>query len=369
MFRNTRNIVPKFFNTPIRFLAIVAALAILLTACKSTGNSSNTTINNLSSSTAAGSSAAGGSGSSTPAPSPASGSSSVSRLSEVLDPVKYANQFTVRMFNVENKDSKGKVSAGDTILLISPDGKTMLIDSGFKDSIPGIIAQIKKLGITKLDYIVATHMHADHIGGFPEVLFSLPVEKVLMSNYTDFEFVTSKALMNAIKEKNKKIDYIKEGDTFQFGKDIKVEVLSPEGSDVGFDGDHFSNQDLVNEQSVVLKMTYGNTSFIFAGDIQIGTEMRLVEKYGDKLDVDVIKVPHHGYGTSSGIAFLNSLSPKISLINNCALTSSVIDTYQRYQSVGSKVYVPGLDGIILAASDGKNVSITTEKDRKPGLKP
>lgn len=342
-------------------LQVILLIAVLLTGCKQWGSSqdSNQKTSEKAGTVPAASVSSAESGS--PAP--------VSRLSEILDNGKYANQFKIWMFNIEYKDSSGKLSAGDTMLLQAPDGTTMLIDAGYKETIKAVLQNIKKLGISKLDYVVATHMHPDHVGGFPLVINTLPIGKVLASKHTDFDFVNSTAFLNVLKEKNMKIDTIKEGDTFQFGKDIKVEVLSPDDSEnVVFNGDGYSNQQLVNEQSVVLKMSYGNNRFLFPGDIQIETEIRLVEKYGEKLDVDLLKAPHHGYATSSSNAFLKALSPAITLIPNCGIGN--LDVYNRYKGAGSKAYVTGLDGMLLTVSDGKNITIITEKDRKPGsLKP
>lgn len=305
----------------------------------------------------------------TPAPVASTSPSPLSRLPEILDEKKYADQFTVRVFNIQHKESGGKISSGDAILIRTPDGITMMIDSGYKEEIPEILDQMKKLGITKLDYIVATHMHPDHVGGFPTVLNTLPVGKVLSSKYIDFDFVNAKNFMSMLKIKNMSIDVLKEGDTFLLGKAVKVEVLSPEDrEDIVFTGDSYSNQDLCNDQSIVLKMTYGNNTFLFTGDIQMGTEQRLVEKYGEKLKVDVLKGAHHGYNTSSGTMFMKAVTPANVLVSQALMVNG--DVLQRYKNAGSKVYVTGLDGVLLAASDGKQVTIVTEKDRKPGaIKP
>lgn len=294
----------------------------------------------------------------------------VSRLSEILDSKKYADKFTVRMFSITHQDKDGKTSSGDAILVRTPDGATMLIDTGYKEEITGIIDQMKKLGITKLDYLVATHMHTDHVGGVPAVINAFPVGKVLASKYMNNDLTsTAKGFVNALQQKDIKPDIIKEGDTFQLGKDVKVEVLNPEDrDDIIFADDSYSDQVLTNDMSVVLKMTYGNNTFLFTGDIQIGTEQRLVEKYGDKLKADLLKGPHHGYATSSGSMFLRAVKPADIIVDQALMVNG--DVHNRYKSVGSKVYVTGMDGNILAVSDGKSVTLVTEQDRKPGaIKP
>lgn len=303
----------------------------------------------------------------TVAASESSSPSPESRLAEILDPKKYANQFTIRVFNIGQKDKDGNMGAGDTILVQTPDGATMLIDTGYKETIVPVLDSLKKLGVAKLDYVVATHMHGDHVGGFPAVINAMPVETVLASRHATRSTSSAKTFISELKEKGKDFKVVKEGDTFQFGKDVKVEVLSPEDSDFEIPNDDYSNQNVVNDQSVVLKMTYGSNTFLFPGDIQMGTEQRLMEKYGEKLNVDLVKAPHHGYNTSSSSLFLKALSPAVTLIPQYTMAN--FDVYQRYKNAGSTVYVTGLDGMLLAVSDGKNIKVITEKDRKGNLKP
>lgn len=294
-------------------------------------------------------------------------SASASRLSEILDGKKYENQFAVWFFNIQKADGSGKVNAGDMALLRSPDGKTMMIDTGYRETISEMLDDVKKIGVTKLDYLVATHMHSDHVGGVAAVLDSMPVGKVVTSRFAYRGVGTAKGFAAALEAKSIKADVVKEGDSFSFGKDIRVEVLSPVNGTYEIPDDSYSNQDTVNENSVVLKLTYGKTSFLFTGDIQRETEQRLVEKYGKALHADLVKVPHHGYNTSSSRLFVNTVSPKAAVVPQCIMPS--LDVYQRYQTAKSKVYVTGLDGVVLALSDGETLRVLTEKDRTGNLKP
>lgn len=303
-----------------------------------------------------------------PADTPASGTPApVSRLSEILDGKKYANQFALWVFNIKQTDSAGKINAGDILLLQSPEGMHMLVDTGHKETISEVLELIKKIGVTQLDYVVATHMHGDHVGGFSAVLNSMPVKNVLSSRHANRSTSTAKAFMNTLGQKDMKLQVIKEGNSFQFGKEVKVDVLSPEDTDFEIPDDAYSNQNIVNEESVVLKVTYGNNTFLLPGDIQMGTEQRLIDKYGESLNVDLVKAPHHGYNTSSSSQFLKVLTPAITLIPQCTMAN--FDVYQRYKNVNSTVYVTGLDGILLAVSDGKQIKVITEKDRNGTLKP
>lgn len=285
----------------------------------------------------------------------------------ILDGKKYSGKFAVWFFYVKKSVSTENTDAGDTILLRSPDGKTMMIDTGYSDTISPILDDIKKIGVTKLDYLVLTHMHTDHNGGVSTVLNAMPVETVLASRFAFRNVGSAPAFIKALDSKGMKPDIVKEGDTISFGKNIKVEVLNPVDGTYEIPNDSYSNQDTVNENSVVLKTTYGKNVFLFTGDIQHETEQRLVEKYAKDIHADLIKVPHHGYDTSSSREFVKSVTPKYAVIPQCVMPR--LNIYQRYQTAGCKVYVTGLDGIVLAVSDGKNINIVTEKKRAGGLKP
>lgn len=285
---------------------------------------------------------------------------SISRFEEIFDIKKYTGKLTMRFFNV---DVNG--SSGDSMLIQTPEGVTILIDAGLKGNGGQIIEAAERLGIKKIDYVIATHMHQDHIGGFPEILNSIPVDRILMSNFKDYNTSAAKGFLNAIEQKKINVKYVKEGDILNIGKDIKIEILNPQPSDGVIEGNDAQN--MLNNESITLILTYKNRKFLFAGDIQAITELRLVDKYRDVLKVDMIKVPHHGSTTSSTRNFVQSVSPKISVITFNLLDS--IDVYNRYKQIGSKVYSTGMDGIILLVSDGDKIDVITEKDRKGNLKP
>ncbi|MDP4153015.1 MAG: MBL fold metallo-hydrolase, partial [Bacillota bacterium] len=202
-------------------------------------------------------------------------------------------QFTIRAFKLDAKDK-----SGDSLLLKSPDGKTMLIDAGLPECSSQLVGYLKKLNIGKLDYVVATHRHVDHIGGMPTVLDTFKADTVYT---TDMPYNTeiNKKFNEAITRNGCKNVYLKRGDTFDFGSDIKVEVLNPE-PDIVIPKNFVpeDNAYFLNDRSIVLKMTYGQKTFLFCGDLYKSREVELVNLYGDKLNADFLKVPHHGAATS-----------------------------------------------------------------------
>ncbi len=289
---------------------------------------------------------------------------SVSRLSEVLDPNKYTDQFTIRAFNVKHVEKDGNVITGDCSLLIAPDGTTMLIDAGYKSDFPSIMEDIKKAGVKRFDYIVATHMHSDHVGGIPYAIEKMPVGKVMASKYTDPRYGYSAPLLDALEKKGMQLDVLKEGDSFFLGEDVKVEVLNPEDrDDIKFSDSDYLIQHLNNELSLVLKIIYGEHIFLFTGDIQIMTEQRLADKYGGEFEADLLQIAHHGYHSSSSSVFLKAFSPKMAWIPQCS--TPPFSVYSRIKKVCDDIYITGLDGILLFASDGKEITVITEQDREP----
>lgn len=281
----------------------------------------------------------------------------VVRTDEIFDNKKYANQFTVRFFSID-----ATKKSGDSMLIQTPDGVTMLIDSGLEECGPQVANYLKKLGIKKLDYIVASHLHVDHIGGFPSIISSFEVAKALIPDFP-YNSGPNKRFQESLTAKNINTEFLREGDTFQLGKEVKVEILNPEPTIVVPPSIVPENSEsFVNDRSIVMRITYKQRSFLFVGDIYQTRERQLVENMKEKLDVDVLKAPHHGADTSSSLAFINSVSPKYTIFTVNQFQSK--DVYDKYRKADSNAYVTGVDGNILLISDGDNISVITEKNRK-----
>ncbi|OPA80442.1 hypothetical protein BVG16_06850 [Paenibacillus selenitireducens] len=275
------------------------------------------------------------------------------RTKEVFDHDKYKNQLTIRYF-----DLKSKEDTGDSILIETPDGKTMLIDAGIPEVGPQIVQYLDDLGIGKIDYAVNTHPHADHIGGFATLLQSKDISTMIMENLP-YDSNAYRNTVQALHQKKLKVEYLEDGDTFQLGSDVKVEVLNPPPGALPAAVKNFSFAE-VNNQAMVLKITYKENTFLFTGDIYKDREYKLVDSHAQALKADMMHVPHHGNTTSSSPAFVKAVSPQIAIISSNILQS--LDVVKRYEKNGVKVYVTGLHGNILITSDGKELNVITEKD-------
>ena len=221
------------------------------------------------------------------------------------------SHFGGRIFNkTEDRAESGilavhfqDVGNADSVFIQLPDGKIALIDGAERENAKDIIDYIESLGTTKIDYLIATHPHSDHIGGLAEIIDALDVSMVFMPDavHTTSEF---EDMINSIEKKNIPVTKAEDKLVLFEGEGYKAECLSPSGE-----------YDNLNDYSIVLKLTYKNKSFLFMGDAEKTVEKELVENYGYALRSDVLKVGHHGSDTSSCKEFLEAVNPKIGVIS------------------------------------------------------
>lgn len=248
------------------------------------------------------------------------------------------------------------VGQGDSQFLQLPGGKTMLIDGGEAEYGQTVIDYIDGLQVEKIDYVIATHPHSDHIGGLPAVIDHFEIGEIYMpkvqSNTQIFE-----RLLTSIQNKNLKIKTAKSG----------VTILSENGLDAKLIGPVSDSYSDLNNYSAVLHLTYGNTSFLFTGDAEDKSEKEMLSQYGpEQLRADVLKVGHHGSSYSTIPQFLSAVSPTYGVIscgtgNQYNHPESV--TLEKLEKAHTDLYRTDLSGTILFQSDG--TSITTPKGTAP----
>lgn len=236
------------------------------------------------------------------------------------------------------------VGQSDCILLIQGE-ETLLIDAGNDENSQQIIDYIEKLGISDLDYIIGTHAHADHIGGLDKIVnyfeignIYFPKQTATTKNFEEF--------ILAVKNKNMKLNIPNVGESFNIG-DAKCIFLSPQQKEY----------EESNNYSIVVKVIYGNTSYLFMGDAETLVENELIES-GYDLSADVLKIGHHGSNTSSSEKFLKIVNPKYGIIsvgkdNNYNLPSDKI--INRLNRFNINVLRTDLIGTIILKSDGNNI--------------
>lgn len=225
---------------------------------------------------------------------------------------------------------------------------TMLIDGGNVADSSLIIAYLKKYNIEHIDYMICTQAHEDHVGGLSAPLSVMSVSTV----YAPITELGSKAYRNfkqKVSQQNLEIKHPLSDEIFSFGS-AEVQLIGPIDEET----------DNINNTSIVLKIIYGNTSYLFMGDAEREEEQSLINS-GFDLNADVLKVGHHGSDTSTSYVFLRQVMPKYAVIsvgkdNSYGHPSEKV--LSRLKDAGVTVYRTDLQGDIILHSDGNDIVIT-----------
>lgn len=232
------------------------------------------------------------------------------------------------------------VGQGDSEFVEFPGGEVMLIDAGPRGS--GAAEYIKKLGYEKINYVIATHPDADHIGSMAEVLKNFKVDKFYMPD-KPHTTKTFENMLDALEENGCECIYAAAGEDIINDGRIHAQILAP-----------CKTYDDSNDMSAVIKIRYNNISFLFTGDITSKSEKDIVESGAD-LRADIIKIAHHGSRGSSSQLFLDAVSPRMAIISVGAdnkyghPTKEVLD---RLKMMNISVYRTDISGNIKIKSDG-----------------
>ncbi len=241
------------------------------------------------------------------------------------------------------------VGQGDSIFIELPNNETMLIDAAESYQSENIINYLKNLNYQKIDYVIGTHPHTDHIGGLKDIINTFEIGKIYMPKVVSTT-KTYESLLMAIKDKNLKINTAKSGTSIIDTDALKINILAPNNS----------TYTELNNYSVVTKITYGTTKFLFMGDAEKLSENEIKEN----VTADVIKIGHHGSNTSSSIDFIKKVNAKYGIISvglNNKYNLPKEETITNWENSGTKIYLTSINGTITAISDGTNIKIESEK--------
>lgn len=241
------------------------------------------------------------------------------------------------------------VDQGDSIFVELPNNETMLIDAAESYQSENIINYLKNLNYQKIDYVIGTHPHTDHIGGLKDIINTFEIGKIYMPKVVSTT-KTYESLLMAIKDKNLKINTAKAGTSIIDTDTLKINILAPNNS----------TYTELNNYSVVTKITYGTTKFLFMGDAEKLSENEIKEN----VTADVIKIGHHGSNTSSSIDFIKKVNAKYGIISvglNNKYNLPKEETITNWENYGTKIYLTSTNGTIRASSDGTNIKIESEK--------
>ena len=198
------------------------------------------------------------------------------------------------------------VGQGDGVLIATPTGKQVLVDAGKPGKISRPLSSQLPFFDRSLDMVIGTHADSDHIGGTSKVLDRYRVSRVVLPDRPN-DTPTYQAVIESAKKERRtgaRIDTLSAGDVVSLGAGVYIVVVHPKNK----------APKNPNDSSLVFKLVYGDTSFLFTGDISKSIERVLAYRYGDFLSADVLKVAHHGADTSSSQAFLSAVSPKRAVI-------------------------------------------------------
>lgn len=250
------------------------------------------------------------------------------------------------------KDSKLMISYMDVgqgdAAYIKVNGNDILIDAGPRSNSKELLEQLKAKNIDDFELVIATHPHEDHIGGMVDVFKEYEV-KAFYSPKITHTTKTYENLVKAVKDEGLKTKELKGGMVIDLGEGAKFEVFTPQKSEY----------EELNDYSPIMKLSFGDTSYLFTGDAEKLAEEEALAKYKTSLDSDVIKFGHHGSSSSSSNAFIEAVSPKYGIIS-CAKDNKyghphreTLDIIKKYNI---KTFRTDTDEEIILTSDGKSIN-------------
>lgn len=243
---------------------------------------------------------------------------------------------------------------GDSILIQSPNGKNLLVDGGTSNAGKDVVAYLRAQNVEKLDYVVATHPDADHIGGLISVLNSISIKNFMDSGKVHTS-QTYEKMLQLILDKNIPFIVPNSGDTIPLDDELDITVIN-----VGDESDDN------NEASIVLKLSYGEVSFLLMGDADIGVEKEILEK--TNVEATVLKAGHHGSDTSSSEAFIEAVNPKVTILSygkDNSYGHPHAEVKSRLERISSQIYATAVVGNIVVETDGVDYSVLTNGNVEP----
>ena len=244
------------------------------------------------------------------------------------------------------------VGQGDSILLEFPDNEVMLVDAGDREHAEAVIAALRKRGVVKIDLLVATHPHADHIGGMSQVIKDFPVAMVWSSDYNHGSR-TQRDLLRLIKAEKISFQTPHAGDGRKFGQ-VSVDVIAPVTTIKNSESD-------ANNNCLVLQVTFEKSSMLLAADME-ADERNSIDKWPS---VTVLKVAHHGSRNGTDSKFLAQLQPKLAIIS-CAAKNDFghphPETVTALAKAGVDVKCTATDGTVVFYLDGQGYTFAADTD-------
>lgn len=250
------------------------------------------------------------------------------------------------------------VGQGDSILIHTPDGAAALIDAGEREYGPRVVNHLRRRGVKQLDLVVMTHPHSDHIGGMLDVLDAFPVKRVLDSGFAHGSR-TQERVLREIEVRRIRYSLARAGMATTLGEQVRLEILGP--PEEMLDG----TESDANNNSVVMRLVFGNTRMLLTGDVQMEGEAAIIASRQD-IKSQVMKISHHGSSDSSSLEMIRSVGPEYVIISVGAGNpyhhphKKVLRRLDKSRT-GATMYRTDKNGTVSALTDGQNIVVETQK--------
>jgi competence protein ComEC len=245
------------------------------------------------------------------------------------------------------------VGQADSFLFHLPDGRNILIDAGTRKSGDYLVSRLRRLGVKKIDVVVATHPHEDHIGGMLDVLKAFDVERFWDSGFNHGSEV-QRSMLALVRDEKARFERPKAGYREDFG-DVSIEVIAPAQGARGIFSD-------ANDNSIVLRLAYGNVSFLMTGDMET-SERQSVKRFPRS---SVLKLAHHGSSNGTDERILKEVSPDLAIISygtGNPYGHPHRETMELIRKFNLRSYATA-NGEIKITTDGHTLKIFQERSRR-----